>query len=60
MRVSRPTMFDVRFARPVAGSSGATLHAMILDEVEHVYPNGRNNRHGFVMADLLWRFFRGA
>ena len=58
--VERPSAFDVRFDDPVGRVPSAALHFVVLDEVEHEYPNSRNNPHGFVMADLLWRFFRGA
>ena len=56
--VRRPAAFDVRFDDPVGPARGSELHFVVLDEVEHEYPNGRNNPRGFDMPDLLWRFFR--
>ncbi len=57
--IRRPTIFDVRFDTPISQAQSATnLHFVLLDETEHVYPNGSNNPNGFVMADILWRFFR--
>jgi predicted esterase len=56
----RPAAFDVRFDDPVGRAPASELHFVLLDEVEHEYPRRRNNPRRFVMANLLWRFFRGA
>ena len=57
--IRRPSIFDLRFDQPVRQTPVSELHFVLLDDVEHKYPNGcRNNPRGFVMADMLWSFFR--
>lgn len=46
-----------RYERSTAGASN-TLQAMIIDDLEHAYPNGENSP--VKMTEVLWPFFSAA
>jgi hypothetical protein len=54
----RPTFFDIRFDEPLSQRQSSEMHFVLLEQVEHEYPERANNPNAFSMADILWRFFR--
>jgi poly(3-hydroxybutyrate) depolymerase len=56
--VTDPLWTELTFQTPQAGNLDSNeLIFGILDEVEHEYPNGGNNLHGFSSPDRAWLFF---
>jgi polyhydroxybutyrate depolymerase len=52
------TSTRMHWETPTGGNDdGNIFDFLLLDEVRHEYPNGKNNTNGFVMADLFWDFF---
>jgi hypothetical protein len=47
-----------RFDEPKPGHKNTKpLQFTLLQDVEHEYPNGKNNPEGFNMAEMLWPYF---
>lgn len=52
-----PNITNVTWETPAATDYLSAFHFATLAGVEHVYPNGRNNPHGFAVAPRFWEFF---
>ena len=44
------------FADDLSGQ-GNEFRLMMVNELEHNYPNGQNNPHGVVAVDILWDWY---
>ena len=55
--VAEPHSTVLRWPAVGTGPSGALFRFGVLDDVEHEYPNGGNNRFGFEAAPEFWDFF---
>ena len=55
--VAEPHSTALRWPAVGTGPSGALFRFGVLDDVEHEYPNGGNNRFGFEAAPEFWDFF---
>jgi polyhydroxybutyrate depolymerase len=52
------TFTNLHWEKPTGDNDdGNSFDFLVLKDVEHEYPNGKNNPNGFVMADLFWDFF---
>ena len=55
---TRGTSTELRWTTALAGNrDGNELRFLVLADLRHQYPNGRNNPNGFAMTSLLWPFF---